>query len=142
MRCTGNITFPFLYFMKGEPAHVDLTMSGAKQIKSGSVRAHIVDMYGKQIISGIKPTPHDEAGVRYSFTFNPPKEKFKIMVKGQTTQNKTFQRVSPRANQMKPLVLKEFYNSGRYSIKQRGSTYIMLYLFNGMNSDQVFKVSF
>ena len=128
--------------MKGEPAQVDLTISGAKQIKPGSVSVNIVDMQGKEIISSIKPTPHDEAGVRYSFTFNPPKEQFKIMVKGQTTQNKTFQRVSQRANQMKPLVLKEFFNSGRYTIKQGGSTYIMLYLFNGMNSDQVFKVSF
>ena len=131
-----------IYVTKGEPAEVDLQMSGAKHIKKNSVRVDIIDIHGKVLIPNIKPTSNDESGLRYSLTFNPPSEQFKMMVKGRTTKNEIFQRVSQHTKKMKQLVLKEIYNSGRYTIKRGGSMFIMLYLFNGMDTTQAFRISF
>lgn len=65
-----------------------------------------------------------------------------MMIKGRTTMNKVFQRVSQHPKQVKQLALKEFYNSGRYKIKRGGSMFIMMYLFNGMDTKQAFRISF
>ena len=132
----------FFIFTKGESAHVDLTIFGAKQIQKDSVLVDIVDINGKVLIPVIKPTRNDKNGLRYSFTFDPPSEQFKILIKGRTSKNKVFQRISQRASQVKPLVLKQLYNSGRDSIRQGGSAFIMLCLINGMDTDQVFRTSF
>ncbi len=132
----------YFIFTKGEPTQVEVTISGAKQIQKDTLLVNIVDIFGKVLIPDIKPTPDDESGLRYSLTFNPPSEQFKVLIKGRTNKNNVFERVSQRVSQVKPLVLKEFYNSGRYSIKQGGSTFIMLYLFNGMDTNQVFRISF
>jgi hypothetical protein len=103
----------------------------------------IVDIYGKVLIPDIKPVRLNvKSGLRYTLIFDPPSKQFEILIKGRTSKNKVFQRVSQRASQVKPLVLKEFYNSGRYAIKRGGSTFIMLYLFNGMDTNQVFRTSF
>ncbi|CAB4001440.1 Hypothetical predicted protein [Paramuricea clavata] len=127
----------------GEPAQVYLTISGEKQIQNNSIRMDIVDIYGKVLIPDIKPVRlNGKSGLRYTLIFDPPSDQFKILIKGRTSKNKVFQRISQRASQVKPLVLKEFYNSGRYAIKQGGSAFIMLYLFNGMGTDQVFRTSF
>ena len=80
-----------IYVTKGEPAEVDLQMSGAKHIKKNSVCVDIIDIHGKVLIPNIKPTSNDESGLRYSLTFNPPSEQFKMMVKGRTTKNEIFQ---------------------------------------------------
>lgn len=127
---------------KGESAKIDLTISEAKQIKKDSIHVDIVDVWGKVLISDINPTTNDENGVRYALTFTPPNEQFKMKIRGRTSKNREFERVSQHASEVKQLVLKEFYNSGRYSIKQGGSTFITLYLFNGMDTEQTFTITF
>lgn len=79
-----------LHFTSGESAEVDLEITGAKHIKKNSVRVDIIDIHGRVLIPNIKPTSNDESGLRYSLTFNPPSEQFKMMVKGRTTKNKIF----------------------------------------------------
>lgn len=127
--------------MKGEAAQIELKIAGAKQIQKDSLQVDIVDVHGKVLIRDLKPNPFDDDGSQYGLAFNPPKDKFKILIKGKTKMDKVFQRVSQQTSQAKPLVLKEFYTSGD-SIKQGGSAYIMLYLFNGMDSNQKFRISF
>jgi hypothetical protein len=101
----------------------------------------IIDIHGKVLIPDLKPKRDDEIGELYSLTFDPPSEKFKLQVRGRTRKNKMFQRVSQNAGEAKPLVLKLFFTPSG-TIKQGGSTFIMLYLFNGLDEDKVFSVSF
>ena len=117
-------------------------MTGEKQIKKDSLRVDIVDISGEVRIPDLKPTPSGVDGVYHILTFSPPNEKFKIMLKGVTSKDKVFTRVSERIDQVKPLVLKKFYNSRGDFIRPGGSVFLMLYLFNGKDSNQVFRVSF
>ncbi|XP_028413142.1 von Willebrand factor A domain-containing protein 7-like [Dendronephthya gigantea] len=130
------------YPLAGEQAEVELRMAGEKQIKKDSLRVDIVDTSGEVLIPDLKPTPNGADGVYFTVTFNPPKEKFKMMLKGMTKKNKVFTRVSERPDEVKPLVLKKFYNSRGDFIRPGGSVFLMLYLFNGKDSNQVFRISF
>lgn len=78
--------------------------------------------------------------MRFTFSFQPPNKPFKLLLKGKTTSNKIFQRISRHVDDAKALVLKEFYNSKHYTIKQGGRTSILLYLFNGSKKEQSYRI--
>ena len=128
--------------LTGELAIVNITISDPTKVEKSSLTIDIIDTSGKTLISNKKLISVGKSGSRFSFSFRPPNKPFKLMLKGKTTGNSIFQRISRHVGDAKPLVLKEFYNSGRNKIKQGGSATIILYLFNSSNRDQRFEIVF
>ena len=99
-------------------------------------------MAGKTLMANKKPTEVGKSGIRFTFDLVPPNKAFKLMLKGKTNAGKKFQRISRHVDFSKPLVVKEYYTYRHYTIPQKGSTSVLLYLFNGLSSEKSYHVSF
>ena len=117
-------------------------MSGAGKIQKSSLLVDIIDMAGKTLVANKKPTEVGKSGIRFTLDLVPPNKAFKLMLKGKTIAGKNFQRISRHVDSSKPLVVKEYYTYRHYTIPQKGSTSVLLYLFNGLSSEKSYYVSF
>lgn len=130
-----------MYFL-GQSVQVSLTVSGAKKTLKSSLLVDIIDIAGNTLIANKKLTEVGKSGIRFIFHLVPPNKAFKLLLKGRTKAGRNFQRISRHVDSSKPLVIKEFYTSKHYTIPQRGSTFVIFYLFNGLSRQMTYKVSF
>ena len=137
-----NIIKMFSFFVLGQSAKVSLTVSGASKIQKSSLLVDIIDVAGNTLMANKKPTAVGKSGIRFTLDLVPPTKAFKLMLKGKTNAGKKFQRISRHVDSSKPLVVKEYYTYRHYTIPQKGSTTILLYLFNGLSAEKFYDVSF
>ncbi|XP_028399048.1 hemicentin-1-like [Dendronephthya gigantea] len=128
--------------LSGQSVQVSITVSGASKIRKSSLLVDVIDIAGNTLVTNKKLTEAGKSGIRFIFNFVPPNKPFKLLLKGKTTGSKNFQRISRHVDSSKPLVIKEFYTSKHYTIPQKGSTFVILYLFNGLGRQKTYNVSF
>ena len=128
--------------LAGQSSRISITMSGATKIKKSSLLLDIINIAGNTLIANKKPKIVGKSGIRFTLDLVPPNGAFKLLLKGKTNGGKNFQRISRHVDSAKPLVVKEYYTLRHYTIRQKGSTTILFYLFNGLSNSKMYNVSF
>ena len=113
-----RIPVPLEQPLQGFLAKAFVTVAGAEYVKADSLGIKVVDASGS-IRANQSLIPVGTSGVRYFVRFNPPSGPFKLQLHGQTMRGEAFVRVSSRADQATPVLIKLAYKNNN-NILHRG----------------------
>ena len=112
-----------------------------EKLSKSPISVDIIDVSGR-VLQTVNASALGKSGKRFSARFRPPSgQRFKLQLRGKTKGGYALQRISHMVDEAKPLLLKNFYTSRYYTIRRRGTTSILFYLYNTSSKRQCYRVT-